>query len=141
MSIVLLMQITILAEGKMKDAHQRALLQEYQKRIGWKLQIKEVKRLADEPMPKNALIALDETGKNPTSLQFSDMVKQHIEAGQDITLVIGGADGLPPAWKQAASQLIAFGHCTWPHMLVRILLTEQLYRAYSILNNHPYHRG
>ena len=87
------------------------------------------------------LIALDEHGQQPTTLQLADKMKQWLVGGRDIALAIGGADGLHAQVKQAAQWQWSLSHLTLPHGLVRVLLAEQLYRAWSVLQNHPYHRG
>lgn len=92
--------------------------------------------------PGAFLIALDETGENLSSTVFAKRLKSWIEARPSaLVFAIGAADGLPDAVKRAAGARLAFGQATWPHMLVRVMLTEQLYRAGSILTGHPYHRA
>ncbi len=89
-----------------------------------------------------ALVLLDERGKNMTSPAFSDYLSRHIDGGRKTMIVaIGGADGHDPALRAKADLLLSFGALTWPHQLVRVLLAEQLYRASTILSNHPYHRA
>ena len=90
--------------------------------------------------PRSKLIVLDERGQDWTSVRLASEMKTWLESGDDICLVIGGADGLSPAIKQCADVLLRLSALTLPHGMVRVLLAEQLYRAVSILNNHPYHR-
>ena len=90
--------------------------------------------------PRSKLIVLDERGQDWTSVRLASEMKTWLESGDDICLVIGGADGLSPAIKQRADVLLRLSALTLPHGMVRVLLAEQLYRAVSILNNHPYHR-
>ena len=90
--------------------------------------------------PRSKLIVLDEHGQDWTSVRLASEMKTWLESGDDICLVIGGADGLSPAIKQRADVLLRLSALTLPHGMVRVLLAEQLYRAVSILNNHPYHR-
>ena len=90
--------------------------------------------------PRRKLIVLDERGQDWTSVRLASEMKTWLESGDDICLVIGGADGLSPAIKQRADVLLRLSALTLPHGMVRVLLAEQLYRAVSILNNHPYHR-
>lgn len=90
--------------------------------------------------PRSRLIVLDERGQDWTSVRLASEMKTWLESGDDICLVIGGADGLSPAIKQRADVLLRLSALTLPHGMVRVLLAEQLYRAVSILNNHPYHR-
>ena len=92
-------------------------------------------------LPKGAMVvALDERGKSFTSLALAQEMQKWLGAGRDVSLVIGGADGLAPEIKQRAELLWSLSALTLPHGLVRVLLAEQLYRAHSILQNHPYHR-
>ncbi|MEB0141102.1 MULTISPECIES: 23S rRNA (pseudouridine(1915)-N(3))-methyltransferase RlmH [unclassified Undibacterium] len=93
-------------------------------------------------IPKNArIIALDEHGKDWTSVALSQHLTQWQQEGRDIVFVIGGADGLDAGFKAKADGLIRVSSLTLPHGMVRVLLAEQLYRAWSITQNHPYHRS
>jgi 23S rRNA (pseudouridine1915-N3)-methyltransferase len=85
-------------------------------------------------------IALDEHGEQPTTGQLAAQMQDWMREGGDVVFIIGGADGLHPSVKQAAQQLLALSALTLPHALARLLLAEQLYRAHSMLHNHPYHR-
>jgi 23S rRNA (pseudouridine1915-N3)-methyltransferase len=90
----------------------------------------------------NLTVALDEQGKGVTSEAFARQLARWRDGGTPkVQFLIGGAAGLPPEAKAAATLTIAFGPQTWPHMLVRAMLAEQLYRAVTILTGHPYHRG
>ena len=92
-------------------------------------------------IPKGALcIALDEHGKSFTSPALAQEMQKWLAAGRDLCLIIGGADGLAPEIKIRADLLWSLSPLTLAHAMVRVLLAEQLYRAYSILQNHPYHR-
>jgi len=92
-------------------------------------------------LPKGALIiALDEHGKQFTSQALAQEMQKWLGAGRDASLIIGGADGLAPEIKARADLLWSLSPLTLPHGLVRVLLAEQLYRAHSILQGHPYHR-
>jgi 23S rRNA (pseudouridine1915-N3)-methyltransferase len=92
-------------------------------------------------MPKNStVIALDERGRDLTTVQLSAHFTQWQQSGRDVTFVIGGADGLDPELKQRADMLLRISSLTLPHGMMRVLLAEQLYRAWSITQNHPYHR-
>ncbi|WP_137938236.1 23S rRNA (pseudouridine(1915)-N(3))-methyltransferase RlmH [Chitinivorax sp. B] len=86
------------------------------------------------------VVALDERGENWTTVKLAERLKQWLSEGRDVAFVIGGADGLDPAIKQQAGKLLQLSAMTMPHGMVRVLLAEQLYRAWSIINNHPYHR-
>jgi len=92
-------------------------------------------------LPKGArIVALDERGKDLTTMQLSRNLTQWQQDGGDVAFVIGGADGLDPGLKACAADLIRISSLTLPHGMVRVLLAEQLYRAWSITQNHPYHR-
>ncbi len=92
-------------------------------------------------LPQHCLrIALDERGVQPTTKQLAAQMQQWLGAGHDVAFIIGGADGLHESVKQDAQQLLALSALTLPHAFVRVLLAEQLYRAHSLLHNHPYHR-
>lgn len=92
-------------------------------------------------IPKGSrVVALDERGKDLTSAQLAKNLAQWQQGGTDVTFVIGGADGLDTQFKQQATMLLRISSLTLPHGMVRVLLAEQLYRAWSITQNHPYHR-
>lgn len=91
--------------------------------------------------PKASLIALDERGSQLTSGGFADLIRRHLERGtSDLAFLIGGPDGLAEALCKDAALVLSFGSMTWPHRLCRVMLAEQIYRAVTILVNHPYHR-
>lgn len=92
-------------------------------------------------LPQNCLrIALDEHGSQPTTRQLAAQMQDWMREGRDIAFIIGGADGLHGSVKQAAQQSLALSSLTLPHALARVVLAEQLYRAHSLMHNHPYHR-
>ena len=93
-----------------------------------------------EAAGRDYLIALDEHGQEVTTLQLADRMQKCLSDGRDVSLVIGGADGLHPYVKTRADWLWSLSKLTLPHAMVRVLLAEQLYRAWSVLSNHPYHR-
>lgn len=99
----------------------------------------EAKRIL-EACGKDYIVALDERGAEVTTLQLADRIKQWLGNGRDVSLLIGGADGLHPDLKKSADWLWSLSKLTLPHGMVRIVLSEQLYRAWSVINNHPYHR-
>ena len=94
-------------------------------------------------VPQGAvLVTLDERGKLLTSPEFATQLARWRDAGrQDVAFVIGGADGIDPSLRAKADFAISFGQMVWPHMLVRVMLAEQLYRAANILSGGPYHRA
>jgi 23S rRNA (pseudouridine1915-N3)-methyltransferase len=92
-------------------------------------------------IPKGArIVALDERGKDLTSVQLAQRLTQWQQDGGDVVFVIGGADGLDAEFKEKADMMIRISSLTLPHGMVRVMLAEQLYRAWSITQNHPYHR-
>ena len=100
----------------------------------------EAKRI-EAVIPKGAkIIVLDEHGKQTTTLQFSEKLKDWLGSGQDIALIVGGPDGLSEEVLQKAEWKWGLSKLTLPHPMVRILVAEQVYRAWSVLQNHPYHR-
>ncbi|TAH36127.1 MAG: 23S rRNA (pseudouridine(1915)-N(3))-methyltransferase RlmH [Alphaproteobacteria bacterium] len=150
------MKITIIAIGKSKRDAVAELCAEYEKRLSWPVKILEsdskgankpnIKEIEAEQIaaqiPKGAMIvALDERGKNPTSKEFAESIKSWQNAGQShLCFIIGGADGLDIGILKRADYKLAFGAMTWPHRLVKVMLLEQIYRAKTILDGHPYHR-
>ncbi|GAB5502297.1 MAG: 23S rRNA (pseudouridine(1915)-N(3))-methyltransferase RlmH [Pyruvatibacter sp.] len=153
------MRITVCAIGRMRDKNERALANDYLSRaqaLGRNLGITDIKTIELDPkptrelegeallaaLPDNAfIIAMDETGKQRPSRDLAkwlDTLKDGTH--RDIAFVIGGADGHSAAVKTKANATLSLGAMTWPHMLARIMLLEQVYRAISILARHPYHR-
>ncbi len=103
------------------------------------IQLIEAKRIL-EALGKDFCIALDERGQEVTTLQLADKFKDWQASSRDVALIIGGADGLHTSVKQKADWLWGLSKLTLPHAMVRVLLAEQLYRAHSVITNHPYHR-
>lgn len=101
----------------------------------------ETRALLDGLAPGALVLALDETGKDLSSLAFSKMIAKARDDGvRDAAFLIGGADGHARDLLPAGARLVSFGKATWPHMLVRAMLAEQLYRAVSVIAGTPYHR-
>jgi 23S rRNA (pseudouridine1915-N3)-methyltransferase len=98
--------------------------------------------LLERAIPSGALLAtLDERGRVMSSPEFAEQLARWRDAGrQDVAFVIGGADGIAPVLRDRAEFSLSFGKMVWPHMLVRVMLAEQLYRAATILGGGPYHR-
>jgi len=124
------------------------MLDEYSKRLTGKIKFTEINTASQKEECQNILkkldralplIALDEKGKSFSSIEFSKKIEQLSLSGT-IQIVIGGADGLSQDIRDQADIITNFGRLTWPHMMVRVMLVEQLYRAQQILANHPYHR-
>ena len=99
----------------------------------------EAKRIL-EAAGQDYLVVLDERGQEVTTLQLADRMREWMEGGRDVSLVIGGADGLHDSLKRKADWLWSLSRLTMPHGMVRVMLSEQLYRGLSVINNHPYHR-
>ncbi len=93
-------------------------------------------------VPKdNLLVVLDVLGKSVSTVKLSSMLENWLQQGQDVSIVIGGPDGLSDELLSQARVKLSLSELTFPHPLVRVILIEQIYRAWSILNNHPYHRA
>ncbi len=101
----------------------------------------ESKRILSHIDTSDHVVALDVIGKSWSTTELADNLAQWQQQGSDVSLMIGGPDGLDPACLQRANQRWSLSALTLPHPLVRVLLAEQLYRAWTILQNHPYHRA
>jgi 23S rRNA (pseudouridine1915-N3)-methyltransferase len=158
-------KLIIAAVGKSRASPEQTLLEDYLERaraMGPKLGFAAVDvavvetsraanagaRMAEEAqglsgkIPKGAfLIALDEQGKSFSSSEFAKLLAEKRDQARDIAFLIGGPDGLTPSLRDSAAWKTAFGRQTWPHLLVRAMLAEQIYRAFAILAGHPYHRA
>lgn len=148
--------IEIIAVARLKKGSYASLAAEYEKRIKWPLAICEIEARSTDPAaaqteesqkimkrisPGATVIALDERGKTLGSSEFARLIGRYRdEAVGKVQFVIGGADGLTPEVRERANLLLSFGKQTWPHLLARIMLLEQIYRAQQILAGHPYHR-
>ena len=104
-----------------------------------RLKAEEEKRLL-ERVGDDYMVALDEHGKSLTTVDLAKWLSQRLQDGRDLSFVIGGADGLGPAILEKAAFRWSLSGLTFPHAMVRVILAEQLYRAHSVLHNHPYHR-
>lgn len=100
----------------------------------------ERERIASAIGPGSRIVVLDEHGSSVTTKALADRLQQWQLGGDDVALVIGGPDGLDPAFKQAAHERLRLSDLTLPHAMARVLLVEQLYRAWSVNARHPYHR-
>ena len=156
------MKVTLLAVGRLKSGPEFELVTDYAERfrktgkaLGFTefsiLEIDERKATTKQSqgdallsaLPAGAQVwACDERGRQPGSMEFANALQALADQGVgDLAFVIGGADGLSSDLLAKADRKIAFGSMVWPHMLVRVMLTEQLYRAASILAGLPYHRA
>lgn len=156
------MRVHILAVGRLRAGPEKELIDDYLKRFdrtGRALGLGPAKvievedksgqgmaREADllrRALPRGALLCtLDERGKLMSSPEFSRQLSGWRDTGRgDVVFMIGGADGIDPSLRAEADASLSFGKMVWPHMLVRVMLTEQLYRAATILAGGPYHRS
>lgn len=152
------MKINIITIGKFRksDANHELFLN-YQKRLPWKVELRELEvkgnvqgeilkakeaELLLAVVPNSAkIIALDEKGKTLSSREFAGVIKRYGDSGNsNLAFIIGGADGLSEDLKKKADLVLSCGKMTFPHLMMRSFLIEQIYRAYTIINNHPYHR-
>lgn len=155
------MRLTICAVGRLRGGPEKALIDDYVQRFErtgrglglTALSVVEVEdkkgggmeaeaALLQRALPKGGtLVCLDERGRVESSPAFAERLAGWRDTGaQELAFVIGGADGIAPGLRAEAAHLLSFGPMVWPHMLVRVMLTEQLYRAASILAGAPYHR-
>jgi 23S rRNA (pseudouridine1915-N3)-methyltransferase len=133
----------VIARGKIGRSPEADLVERYLKRIAWPVKLTELGERAPLPVvPAGATTALlDEKGEALSSMQLAKRLEQWRDRGvREARFVIGAADGHSAEERQTADLLLSFGPATWPHLLVRAMLAEQLFRATSILANHPYHR-
>jgi 23S rRNA (pseudouridine1915-N3)-methyltransferase len=154
------MKLVIVAVGQKVPDWAQTAYDDYAKRFPPELRV-ELKAVKTEPrgsktvetlwaaerqrieaaIPRGArIVALDERGTALTTQALAQQLRQWQQGGDDVALIIGGPDGLDPAFRDAAHQRVRLSDLTLPHALVRVLLIEQLYRAWSINANHPYHR-
>ena len=154
------MRLLIVAVGQRVPDWAQTAWDDYAKRFPFEIKV-ELKAVKTEPrasksletllsaerarieaaIPKGCrIVALDERGTSLTTMALAGKLKDWQLSGGDVALVIGGPDGLDPAFRQAAHERIRLSDLTLPHAMVRVLLIEQLYRAWSINANHPYHR-
>jgi 23S rRNA (pseudouridine1915-N3)-methyltransferase len=145
------MKIHIIAVGKCRrGSPEQMLIDEYKKRSSWEIIVKEHDNAtqAEEAcfllssLPKGAkVVVLDERGENMKSTDLAKRIEQWmIDGCSDICFLIGGADGHLPQTRERADLLLSFGKLTLPHMLMRAVLSEQIYRVQTIISGHPYHR-
>lgn len=153
------MEIKLIVVGKTKSSELVRLINEYVKRINFykKFKIivvnslkskknseKEIKKIEGEnvlkSVKKNELIfLLDESGKSFNSRKFADFLSNKFKTNKSIVFVVGGANGFSNEIKQKSNEIISLSEMTFSHQIIRLFFTEQVYRALTILNNHPYH--
>ena len=139
------MLLHIIARGKIGRGPEGELVERYLKRVGWPTKVTELAESGGKgppaPADQSVTVLLDEKGEQLGSAEFARRLEAWRDRGiRECRFLIGGADGFEDADRAAADLLVAFGKATWPHLLARAMLAEQLFRATSILANHPYHR-
>ncbi len=153
------MRITILSIGKFENSPHKAVFENYLKRLKWKVDLRELELKNSQNMsvdkikegegdlilkairPSSKMVLLDENGKEFSSRNFAKLISDSgVNGDSDLTFVIGGSDGLSAQLLKKAYLKISLGLMTFPHLMVRSMLIEQIYRAQTIINGHPYHR-
>ena len=138
------MLLHIVARGKIGRSPEAELVERYLGRIAWPTRVTELPESGGRVPPRpagGALILLDEKGENLSSMELAGRLEKWRDGGaREAQFRIGGADGFSDSERAEADLIISFGRATWPHLMARAMLAEQLWRAVSILANHPYHR-
>jgi 23S rRNA (pseudouridine1915-N3)-methyltransferase len=151
-----MMDIDLITVGRMKNDELAAIANDYYERIRWPIKVHEITSGKEDATKRHAaemqkildkldnhafVVILDERGNGLKSLDFADTLQKLRDAGGDkVQFIIGGAEGLSDEVRNQASFLLSFGQQTWPHLLTRIMLLEQIYRAQTIIDGHPYHK-
>lgn len=139
------MRLHVIARGKIGRSPEAELVARYEKRIAWPLRLTELPEsggTVPEPQTPCRTVLLDEKGRQLSSEEFAALLGRWRDDGiREARFVLGAADGHSAAEREKADLLLAFGPATWPHLLARAMLMEQLFRATSILAGHPYHRA
>jgi 23S rRNA (pseudouridine1915-N3)-methyltransferase len=139
------MRLHVVARGKIGRSPEAELVARYEKRIAWALKLTELPERGGtipEPQTPFRTILLDERGQQLASEELAELLGRWRDDGiREARFLIGAADGHDAAERAGADLLLAFGAATWPHLLARAMLMEQLFRATSILAGHPYHRA
>lgn len=138
------MLLHIVARGKIGRSPEAELVERYLKRVTWPTKVTELPdtggRIPDVP-PGTRIVLLDETGENLPSRVIAERLGAWRDDGvREARFMLGAADGFSDADRAGADLLLSFGRATWPHLMARAMLAEQLWRSVSILANHPYHR-
>ncbi|WP_395619236.1 23S rRNA (pseudouridine(1915)-N(3))-methyltransferase RlmH [Sphingorhabdus sp.] len=143
------MRLHIIARGKIGRSPEAELVNRYLKRISWPTKHSELPDVPDKgrggDLPASdspyKTIILDEKGAQLSSVELARLLERWRDDGvREVRFLIGAADGFDDTARAGADKLIAFGTATWPHLMARAMLAEQLFRATSIIANHPYHR-
>lgn len=138
------MLLHIIARGKIGRSPEAELVDRYLRRMSWPTRVTELPEAGGKlppAAPGGVTVLLDEKGNPLGSLEIAAKLERWRDEGRrEARFLIGGADGFGDAERAGADLLLSFGKATWPHLLARAMLAEQLYRATSLLANHPYHR-
>jgi len=138
------MLLHVIARGKIARSPEAELVARYEKRIAWPVRFTELPETGgkvSDPASPHRTVLLDERGRDLTSREFAAILERWRDEGvREARFVLGAADGHSREERQSADLLLAFGKATWPHLLARAMLAEQLYRATTIVAGHPYHR-
>lgn len=151
------MKLVIAAVGKFRAGSEQQLFSEYMKRLPWKAELKQLPQGKAPGAPKRMQeegrllieatascarrVLLDERGKTLSSRELASQLQAWQQGGEvPVAFLIGGPDGASDEVRKSAHLMLSFGRASWPHMLVRVMLAEQLYRAHTLLSGHPYHR-
>lgn len=139
------MKLHVIARGKIGRSPEAELVARYARRITWPFAMTELPDTggtAPPALPQSRTILLDERGRQLSSEDLAGLLGRWRDEGmREVRFLIGAADGHGEEAREKADLLLAFGTATWPHLLARAMLVEQLYRATSILAGHPYHRA
>ncbi len=137
------MKLSIIARGRIGASPEGELVERYRERLRGEMTVTEIGEAAAWPKSDAArTVVLDETGKDLSSEALAALLGRWRDDGvREVRFLIGAADGHDAATRAGADLLLGFGRATWPHMMVRAMLAEQLYRAMTILAGHPYHRS
>ncbi len=138
------MLVHLVVRGRIGRGPEAELVDRYLKRVGWPVRVTELPDQGGRVPaiePGTRLVMLDEKGENLPSRAIAERIGRWRDDGvRELRFMIGAADGFDDTDRAQADLLLSFGRATWPHMLARVMLAEQIWRAASILSNHPYHR-
>jgi 23S rRNA (pseudouridine1915-N3)-methyltransferase len=138
------MLLHVIARGRMGRGAEADLIARYAQRIAWPFKVSELPDRGGNAPPAATparTIVMDEGGEQMSSVEFARQLEKWRDGGvREARFLIGAADGVSAEERAGADKIVAFGRATWPHMLARVMLVEQLWRATSIIAGHPYHR-
>ena len=151
------MNIKILSVGLFKNSEYKSIFFDYISKLSWKVELKELKpskhknpliraekdsnNLLKNVTKNEIIISLDKSGRNLSTENLNQLIAEYRLDNRSIAFLIGGPDGISIECLEKSNLIISFGKMTWPHLLARLMLAEQLYRVSSIISKHPYHRN